>query len=274
MDDEEFDPLTLVASEMSMTEQLLSDLMTALPSEDHSIAEYLIGNLDEQGFLIVTTESAAVELDVAAERIERVLVALQRTGPVGVGARNLRECLLMQLDEIKERGQPELVPYFEDVISNYLTELGEHKFTIIAQSLGASYDCVVAVRDFIKRHLQPRPLQEPPQGRSWRSPSPTRFVMPDVLIREKDGELEAEVVETYRFSLRISPLYQQLSAEATRTGQAMSDKERDHIRRYVNRSKLFISNINQRRETMLRITNCLIMLQEDFIRNGVRSLRR
>lgn len=272
-DEEEFDPLTLVASETSMTEQLLADLMTSLPGVDHWIAEYLIGNLDEQGFLSCTVEAAAQELDVPAERIERVLVVLQRTGPVGVGARNLRECLLMQLEEIKERGHPQLVPHVEEVISRYLTELGEHKYTIIAQALSTSYESVVAVRDFIKRQLQPRPLQEPPQGRSWRSPSPTRFVMPDVLIREKDGELEAEVVETYRFSLRISPLYQRLATETARNGDHMSDHEKDHIRRYVNRSKLFISNINQRRETMLRITNCLILLQSEYIRHGVRFLK-
>lgn len=271
--DEEFDPLTLVATEASMTEQLLADLMASLPVEQHFVAEYLVGNLDEQGFLRCTLDSASHELGIPPMIIERVLAVLQRTGPVGVGARDLRECLLMQLQEIKERGYPQIVPFVEEVITNYLTELGEHKYTIIAQTLGTSYESVVNVRDFIKHHMQPRPLQEPPQGRSWRSPTPTRFVIPDVIIRERDGELEAEVVETYRFSLRVNPLYQQLASESTRSERSMSPNDRDHIRRYVNRSKLFISNINQRRETMLRITTCLIQLQEDYIRHGVRSLR-
>jgi len=271
--DEEFDPLTLVASEASMAEQLLADLMASLPADDHYLAEYLVGNLDEQGFLGCTIEGAAMALDVPVSRVEDVLAVLQRTGPVGVGARDLRECLLMQLHEILERGQPEMIPHVEQVVTNYLTELGEHKFTIIAQALGTSYENVVAVRDFIKKHMQPRPLQEPPQARPWRSPSPTRFVMPDVIIRERDGELEAEVVETYRFSLRINPLYQRLSTDGSRSDGSMSADERDHIRRYVNRSKLFIANINQRRETMHRITSCLILLQEDYIRHGVRYLK-
>jgi RNA polymerase sigma-54 factor len=139
--------------------------------------------------------------------------------------------------------------------------------------LGTNYEKIVAVRDFIKNHLQPRHLQEPPEGHTWRSPSPTRFVIPDVLIRERDGQLEAEVVETSRFSLRINPLYQRLASEAAPVASLISEVERDHIKRYVNRSKLFISNIKQRRETIFRISTCLIQLQEDFIRHGVRNLR-
>lgn len=272
-DYEDYDPLTLVAFEASMTEQLLADLMVSLPDEDHPIAEYLVGNLDEQGFLSCTVASAAVQLGVDEGRVERVLEVLQRTGPTGVGARDLRECLLMQLDELREHGQVEIAPFVEEVITTYLTALAEHKYTIIAQALGTSYENVVAGRDFIKRHMEPRPLQEPPKGRSWRSPSPTRFALPDVIIRERDGELEAEVVETYRFSLRINSLYQRLASDATKNGNSMSDREREHIKRYVNRSKLFISNINQRRETMQRITSCLIGLQEPYIRFGVRYLR-
>lgn len=271
--EEEFDPLTLVATESSMAEQLLSDLAVSLPQEDYFLAEYLVGNLDEQGFLGCNLETSADELDVPLERLEWVLEVLQRTGPLGVGARDLRECLLIQLEEMKERGYPELAPYVEEIITQYLTELGEHKFTIIAQSLSISYESVVGVRDFIKKYMEPRPLQEPPRGRSWRSPSPTRFVMPDVIIHLRDGRLEPEVVEGYRFSLRINPLYQRLASDGHSTNGGLSDGEKDHIKRYVNRSKLFISNINQRRETIRRITACLIDLQEDYIRYGVRYLR-
>ncbi|MEA2573826.1 MAG: polymerase sigma-54 factor [Chloroflexia bacterium] len=274
--EDDFDPLTLVATESSMTEQLLSDLAVSLPAEDYFLAEYLVGNLDEQGFLGCDLAQSARELDVPLERLERVLEILQRVAPVGVGARNLRECLLLQLHNIKDRGYPELIPHVEQIVTRYLTELGEHKFTIIAQALGVSYDSVVAVRDFIKKHLEPRPLQEPPRGRSWRSPSPTRFVMPDVIIHMREDHLEPEVVEGYRFSLRVNPLYQKLATDGHGPQGPrgdLSDGEKDHIKRYVNRSKLFISNINQRRETIRRITACLIDLQEEYIRYGVRFLK-
>jgi RNA polymerase sigma-54 factor len=268
LDDDEFDPLSIVASEAGMTEQLLSDMAVTLPEDDYPIAEYLVGNLDEHGFLRSSVKATARDLAVTVGRVEQVLEALQRTAPPGVGARDLRECLLIQLREIKMAGTPELVPHIEEIIGNYLTELGEHKYTIIAQRLGTTYEKVEEARDFIKKYLQPRPLQEPPSGRSWRSPSPTRFVMPDVIIQLRDGRLEAEVVETYRFSLRVNALYQQLASE-----NGLSGQERDHIRQYVNRTKLFISNINQRRETIRRITECLINLQEEFILQGVRYLK-
>jgi RNA polymerase sigma-54 factor len=274
--EDDFDPLSLVASEASMAEQLLADLIISLPQEDHAIAAYLVGNLDDQGFMGCTVEGAAERLGVSVQRVERVLKVLQITGPAGVGARDLRECLLIQLEDLSARETVTIAEFVYEVIADHLTDLGEHKFTIIAQALGTSYEKVVGVRDFIKQHLQPRPLQEPPQGHAWRSPSPTRFVIPDVLIRERDGQLEAEVVETSRFSLRINPLYQRLAtaaAPAAGAGGDISEVEREHIRRYVNRSKLFISNIKQRRETMHRITTCLILLQEDFIRHGVRYLR-
>ena len=272
-EEEEFDPLGLVATEASMAEQLLSDLAVSLPPESYPIAEYLVGNINEQGFLGCTVESAAKRLDVAVETVEQVLYLLQRIGPLGVGARDLRECLMIQLEDMEERGDTEVAPHVRTIITDYLTELGEHKYTIIAQTLGIPYDSVVAVRDFIKKHMQPRPLQDSPAGRMWRSPSPTRFVVPDVIIHLRDGELEPEVVETFRFSLRINPLYQRLAADGVQADGGLSAGERDHIRRYVNRSKLFISNINQRRETMRRITACLIDLQENYIRYGVRYLR-
>lgn len=271
--EEEFDPLTLVATESSMTDQLLSDLAVSLGEEDYFLAEYLVGNLDEQGFLGCNLEQSAHELDIPLERLERVLDILQHVAPVGVGARNLRECLMLQLAHIKERGFPELIPHVEQIVEGHLTELGEHKFTIIAQSLSISYDSVVAVRDFIKKYMEPRPLQEPPRGRSWRSPSPTRFIMPDVIIHMREDGLEPEVVEGYRFSLRINPLYQKLATDGNGKKEDLSDGEKDHIKRYVNRSKLFISNINQRRETIRRITACLIDLQEPYIRYGVRYLK-
>ena len=77
---------------------------------------------------------------------------------------------------------------------------------------------MVDAHDFIKAHLQPRPLMNAPEARTWNSPSSTRFVMPDVIVREREGKLEAEVVEKYRFNLRMNPLYQQLASEAKSNG--------------------------------------------------------
>ena len=103
-----------------------------------------------------------------------MLHLIQRAAPTGVGARNLRECLLLQLEEIKERGTPALAPFVEEILRDHLTELGEHKFTLIAHTLGTSYEAVVAVRDFIKTHMNPHPGYAT-DGRPW--PGPRRCAL-------------------------------------------------------------------------------------------------
>src|SRR5919107_697064 len=88
-DDEEFDPLMLVAAPPTLSENLVRDLRATLPREDHFIAEYLIGSLNEQGYLDTTVEEVATTLSIDVERVERVLQRLQEVAPVGVGARDV-----------------------------------------------------------------------------------------------------------------------------------------------------------------------------------------
>ena len=95
--DDEFDPLTQVAAQMTLPERLLSDLQSLIPTEDMPIAEYLVGSLDENGYLRCTVEEAADLFEVSTVRVELVLRNLQSLDPIGIGARDLRECLLIQL---------------------------------------------------------------------------------------------------------------------------------------------------------------------------------
>jgi RNA polymerase sigma-54 factor len=108
--DDDFDPLTLVASRDNLYDDLQSDLLASMPEADHPIARYLVGSLDEQGFLKCTVEAAARALDVPAENVDLALDILQKTGPVGVGARDLCECLLLQLRELEAEGHPDGIP--------------------------------------------------------------------------------------------------------------------------------------------------------------------
>ena len=105
-EDEEFDPMTLVASQQGRFDGLLSDLATIIAPGDRPIAAYLIDSLDERGYLTCSLEHVAGACGVALARVEQVLDALQHLAPTGVGARNLRECLLLQLEEIKGAAIP------------------------------------------------------------------------------------------------------------------------------------------------------------------------
>ena len=270
--DEEFDPITIVAAEMSLGERILLDLSAILDDEDEAIAEFLIGSLDERGYLSTTTDVVADTFQTDEARVERVLRELQNVAPAGVGARDFRECLLIQLRFLKDKGVE--APHVEELISNHFTALGEHKYGYIAQQMGISVDEVNRARDFIKDQLNPFPAEGQAgeaNGNQFRSGSQRLgYVVPDVIISERDGQYEVEVVESKRFFLKVNSLYMKLSGDSA---SSSSEEDRQHVRQYVARAKFFMSNINQRRETMLRITKCLVETQEEFLRDGVRGLK-
>ncbi len=278
--EDDFDPMTLIASEASLHEQILSDVRTLLEGEEIPIAEWLIENLDERGYLSCSVESVASDLEAPVEMIEEVLALVQQVAPVGVAARDVRECLLLQLDYLERNGAP-IPPAVQRIIEDHLEDLGAHKYGYIAGVLGIGTDEVEAARDFIRSQLSPFPLQSQ-EARSWKSPTRAPYVAPDVIISLRDDEFVVEVVEARHFFLRMSPLYEAMSVElGGKAGNgngngataAVSDADKRHIREFSTRAKLFIANIHQRRETLRKIALCLVELQEDFLRGGVRELR-
>ncbi len=307
-DSDDFDPMTLIAEEQGLRDQILADARTILEPDEFPIAEYLVDAIDDRGFLACDIEELAALVRRPLIEIEAIVEVIQDVAPVGVAARDLRECLLLQLRFLIERGHP-VPPHVERIIASHLPEFGAHKYGQIAKDLGLSAEEVEEARDFIRTHLNPFPLQTQ-QARSWRTPTRSLYVAPDVIISIKDGELLVEVVETKHFHLRLSPIYDRLAGEvgrrrvpamtgangatshANRRGpQAngngshanghlngtvallVSDGDRNHVRQYSSRAKLFISNIQQRRETLLKISKCICELQENFLRGGVRELR-
>jgi len=305
-DSDEFDPMTLIADEVGLREQILADARTILEPAEYPIAEYLVDAIDDRGFLAVDVADLAGLTRRAPEEIEAIVEIIQDVAPVGVGARNLQECLLLQLRYLLESGHP-VPPCVERIIATHLPEFGAHKYGQIAKELGLTAEEVEAAREFIRSYLNPFPLQTQ-QARSWRTPTRSPYVAPDVIISLKDDVLHVEVVETKHFHLRLSPIYDRLSGEigrrkpngtaAATNGTAAlnglanghngaaalaqtrplsaaltSDGDRTHVRQYSSRARLFISNIQQRRETLLKISKCICELQESFLRGGVRELR-
>jgi RNA polymerase sigma-54 factor len=294
-DAEEFDPMSLVAADLSVPDQILADARTVLEPHEHPIAEYLVDALDERGFLTCDLDELAELTHLSREAIEVVLEVIQDVAPVGVGARDLRECLLLQIRFLQRSGMP--VPaHVEQIVESHLADFGAHKYGQIAKDLGLTAEEVEEARDFIRTYLNPYPLQTH-LAKSWRSPTDAAYVAPDVIISLKDDELQVEVVDTRHFHLRLNSLYESLAGELGRRRTAVSpngsephqeangsadslngsaahvtDGEKNHIRQCAGRAKVFIANVQQRRETLLRISVCLCQLQESFLRGGVREL--
>jgi RNA polymerase sigma-54 factor len=270
-DEEDFDPLTRVASEQTLAEKLLMDMGAALPEEDMPIAEYLVGSLDEKGYLSIKIEDVSYEMDVPIDKVRAVLRVLQAQEPVGIGARNLRECLALQIAHLEERGMSQ--PHAREIVTQFLTELGEHKFGRIAHELKISQQEVADVWEFVKTKLNPHPAHGfSPTNASDRD-TRAMYIIPDVVISKGPDDFEVEVVESRRFVLRVNPMYTRLSADLHRSSAAMNPEEKRHVQQYVGRAKLFIANINQRRQTLFNITRCLVDQQRDFLEHGVRHLR-
>lgn len=265
--EDDFDPMVRVAAEMSLQEHLLRELGAVLRPEQMIIAEFLTGNLDERGFLDTTVEDAARVLECSVEEAQEVLEELQQQEPVGVGARDLRECLLLQVDYLAQQGITH--PHVRDIIADHLSQLGEHKYSRIAQEMRISSQAVSDAAQFIKKHLNPFPAQ----GALTAGASTSGYVLPDVIISKRGTGFEVDVVESKRFFLRINPLYRELMLRAEQEANKLNDDEKKHINQYVSRARLFMANIDQRRQTLQRIAAFLVSYQSDYLENGVRHLK-
>jgi RNA polymerase sigma-54 factor len=270
--EDEFDPMTLVASEVPLVERILSDVATMLAPHDVQVAEYILFNLDERGFLDASVADIAAELECAEARVERVLRVVQSVAPVGVAARDVRECLLLQLDHLAAQAERPIPAAVRPIVADHLDDLAAHRFRQIARALGQPVGVVVEALAFIRTELNPFPNQGQDLA-SWKTPRTSAYVAPDVIIYETEEGLQIEVVESRTARVRLDPLYASLAGEAGRDGRSASSDERSHIRRYVSQARFFLFAIQQRRETLRRITVALLELQRDFVLHGVRELR-
>jgi RNA polymerase sigma-54 factor len=272
--EDDFDPLNLVATDFGLRQQILSDASTLLCDADLPIAAWLIDCLDDRGYLTTPLAVVAAEFAVPEERVERILCLIQEIAPVGVAARDMRESLLLQIDYLARVGTPPPL-LVRRIVAEHLEDLASHKHGYIASQLGITADEVEAAREFIRNQLSPSPLQRQ-EARHWRSPNSDAYVAPDVVVSLIEDGLYVEVIEAQHYLLRMNSLYASLATALVGRNGALGevgDGGKKHIRDLTVRAKLFIANVNQRRETLQKIANCLIELQEDFLRGGVRELR-
>lgn len=270
--DEEFDPLTLVAAQVTLQEKLLIDLGAMVDAEDMPIAEYLVGSLDSDGYLRCYTYEVCTQFDVTPEKVEEVIGYLQTLDPPGIGARDVRECMIIQLGYLEAKGVAD--PLAVPLVRDHLEDLGKHKFSRIAQDLHVDVPEVERAWDFIKSMLNPHPAQGSEGVPTRSGPRPTQgYILPDVLITKGERGFEVEVIESRRFGLSINSMYQQLLSQVNSNTERYSEEEREHIQHYVSRAKMFIANINQRRQTIQKITNYLVEHQREFLEHGIRHLK-
>ena len=260
----------------TMAENLREQVgMLDLDEHEEMIAEQIIGSIDEDGYLRRPVESIIDDvmfnlgLMLTDGDIERVLSRIQRLDPVGIAARDLRECLLVQLEALPEDipGRENAIAMLQDAYKAFTMKHFEQimrKVSIGEAELKEAYDLIVS--------LNPKP------GEGEFS-AQTNYVTPDFTVDVEDDEFRISLNGKNAPELRISKGYRQmwnqLSAEkkkgAEESGQA--GETRTFLKQRMESARWFINSINQRRQTMLKVMTTLVGLQEDFFRKGEGHLK-
>jgi RNA polymerase sigma-54 factor len=241
----------------TLQQNLIAQLnQTVLSADDRRAAELIIGNIDDDGFLQSTTEEMALNSGIPQEDFERVLGLIQTFYPAGVGARDLRECLLIQL---RRQGKEHSLE--QRIVSEHMDDLGRHRFVEIGRRMAISAEDVQKAADNIAR-LSPRP------GQVFAA-APQNYVLPDVMVEKVDDDYQISFNNEQIPHLRISNLYKDIIA----SGDAQSSDVKDYIRDKIRSGKFLIRSIHQRQQTIMNIAQQIVSRQRDFLEHGPSHLK-
>lgn len=263
----------LLSPAPSLADHLLHQARLQLPPHELTLAAYLIDSLDERGFLRAEAGELALELGVERERVERVIAVLQTLDPPGVAARDARECLLRQLEDLDRRGRGH--PLAQAVVRDHWEALGRYALAEIARASGCSGSDVQAAIQFIRENLYPFPAYTYWSDRHHTPPELTAAPPePDVIIRARGSGAqtlyEIELPEREAYPLRISPA----CAEAMREMRALPAGEKwEEWQSLCMQARLFIKSLEQRWQTLHNIARFLVDYQRPFLRHGEKRLR-
>jgi RNA polymerase sigma-54 factor len=225
------------------------------------LAEFIVGSLDDRGWLATSLEDIAQATGRPLDECERVLKVVQALEPVGVGARDLRECLLIQLEARNER---DTLPW--RLIHDQFDNLVNRRFPEIARQLKCTVEEVQASADVVAT-LNPKP------GLEVSSEDP-KYVVPDLLVERVDEEYVVLLNDRNVPRLRISSAYESVLREKRKVDKNSNDgKTREYIQGKLNSARWLIQTIEQRRRTMIKVMNCIIREQREFFDKGIAFLR-
>ncbi len=246
----------------TLAESLLEQLhFLNLPRAQMAIAEFLVGSLDERGWLVTPVADVAASLGCTPEEVDRVLAVVQALEPAGIGARDLRECLLIQLDARSDRGT---LPWL--LIHDQFDHLVNRRFPELARLFKVSVEEVQAAADEIAT-LNPRP------GTSISAEDP-KYVVPDLLVERVDEEYVVMLNDRNVPRLRISSAYESVIREKRKADASVEEKQtREYIQGKLASARWLIQTIEQRRRTMIKVMNCIVREQREFFDKGIAFLR-
>ena len=247
-----------LSTSASLADHLMWQLSIQSDNEQlRELGSAIIGNLDDDGYLVASVEEIAAMGDWSVEAVTRALAHIQTFDPIGVAARDLQECLLLQIRHLGLEGTPT-----EKIVSEHLRLLQNHQVPELARRLGLTID---ELKDHIEiiKHLDPKP------GSRY-NPSQSQYVIPDVYVVKVEDHYEVFLNEEGLPQLRISPVYRRLLDKSASENNA---ETRAYVKDKFRSALWLIKSVDQRQKTIHKVATSIVNFQRDFLDHGIEHLR-
>lgn len=248
----------IVSKSMTLAEHLEWQLkMETLSKEEWILAELIIGNINDDGYLDANFEDLIAESGLGREEAFDILEIVQRLDPVGCGASNLQECLLAQARIAEERS-----PLLEKLIRDHLEDLKSKSFDKIAKTLSVTIDQVKETA-LLLQNFHPKP------GRLVATPD-THYILPDIYVVEAGGEFVVQVNDEGIPRLKISKLYQEMIKKGAGN---KTDEASEFVKDKLRAAEWLIKSIQNRQKTIEKVSKAIVAKQQEFFKKGPKYLK-
>lgn len=254
--EEEISPLNFIEKKKSLKEFLQEQLLElSITPYTTSICKYIIESIDGRGYLEISTEELSKELNICEDEIVKALKVVQSLEPYGIGARDIKECLLIQSSKLNI-----LDDIIEKMILNHLENIAENKYEAVGKDLNISPREAQRYGDLIKK-LEPKP------SRGFYTGEDVNYIIPDAEIKKIDGEYFILMNENVLPRLMINKVYKEVleNNENSETSAYVKDK--------LNQAIFLIKSIEQRKNTLYKVLECVLDKQKDFFEGGKEQIK-
>lgn len=260
VEENELDPMARMGTAGGLEETLTQFLIRQLErmeveEQTGQTVRYLISCLDENGYFRMPLQELAQETQIPLQRLEMGLELLRSMEPAGVGARDLAQCLALQLRRIGVEGTP------VQIVENHLEDLAKCHYRSIAAKLGVTVDEVLQAQKVI-RELEPRP------GAVFEQPGQVPYILPDVFVEEKEGQFVVRTRTSDRPAFQINGYYRSMLSNTK------EPEVREYLGKKIRQAEGVLWAIGQRESTLQRCVQAILERQTEFFRQGPCGLRQ
>lgn len=274
-DDEEKEFMPVVQT-FSFRENLLDQLSSVLRNDHEEIlAEQIIGTIDDDGYLRRPLRSIANDLLFSAnvqtteDELERILSMIQQLDPPGIGARDLQECLLLQLDARARKKNTPIIKLAREIIQNHMEDFTRKHYSRLLKKLEVNEEYLRETVELIT-HLNPKPAGTAAEGRK------TEYIIPDFVVRERDGQLDVSLNSSNTPELKISPAYIETlkGYEESKNPDKGAREAVQFIKQKLDSAKWFVDSVLQRQRTLLLTMRAIVDYQREYFLTGEETSMR